>query len=296
MSNNYPELDIPRPDAGSAHLVQQTVAHLAGRELELTEGFYNHLFAMLPEVRAMFPDDMADQRVRLLKALLATVDSLHDPAGMEASLQQLGEVHYYRGLQDDQYQYVAHALVRTIRDILPGDWSTWLSSAWISVYSWMIAHMVVGAKRARAREEGGEAPGELMATQAGSYPEHSPAPASYREVPAHPSAHRQVSPTPYRQVSPTPVSYREDSPTPAAAYHQPPASYREESPFPSAYPQHRLDTPSSRSYRDAPSGGDPYGTSEYVRSDEDGAYPSRVPEPEPGVPTVYPRGRRRSMV
>jgi hemoglobin-like flavoprotein len=157
--------EIARPDADSARMVQRSIAHLAGRELQLTEGFYNHLFAMLPEARALFPDDMAEQRGRLLKALLSSVQALDDPAGMEARLQALGEIHFYRGIADDQYQYVGHALIRTVRDVVPADWSTWLSSAWISVYSWMIQHMVVGAKRARAHAESGSAEASFEAAQ-----------------------------------------------------------------------------------------------------------------------------------
>ncbi|HET9658482.1 MAG TPA: globin domain-containing protein [Kineosporiaceae bacterium] len=137
-------------------MVQQSIQRFHGREMELTTGFYSHLFSMLPAARALFPEDMAEQRVQLLKALLASVDSLvHDPAGMEIRLQALGGVHYQRGIADDQYQYVAHALVRTVRDVMPGDWSTWLSSAWISVYSWMISHMEAGARQARQRDEAG---------------------------------------------------------------------------------------------------------------------------------------------
>jgi hemoglobin-like flavoprotein len=166
--------EIARPDDDSARMVQESIARLAGREMELTEGFYNHLFAMLPEVRVLFPEDMAEQRVRLLKALLASVDSLHDPEGMEAQLQALGEIHYYRGIADDQYQYVGHALIRTVRDIVPGDWSTWLSSAWISVYSWMTQHMVFGAKRAREHVESGVSD---------AYP--SPYPAQAHQAPAY---------------------------------------------------------------------------------------------------------------
>jgi hemoglobin-like flavoprotein len=157
--------EITRPDAHSARMVQRSIAHLAGRELQLTEGFYRHLFAMLPEARALFPEDMAEQRGRLLQALLSSVQSLHDPAGMEARLQALGEIHYYRGIADDQYQYVGHALIRTVRDVVPADWSTWLSSAWISVYSWMIQHMVVGAKRARTHAESGSAEASFEAAQ-----------------------------------------------------------------------------------------------------------------------------------
>jgi hemoglobin-like flavoprotein len=129
-------------------MVQESIALLAGHELELAQGFYGHLFDLLPEVRALFPDGVAEQRIRLLKALLALMESLDAPELVESRLQVLGEIHYHRGIADDQYQYVGYALIRTVRDIFPEDWSTWLSSAWIGVSSWMIQHVVAGAKRA----------------------------------------------------------------------------------------------------------------------------------------------------
>jgi hemoglobin-like flavoprotein len=158
-------VDVPRPDPESARIVQEFVGRLSNRIPELGEAFYRHLFAMLPEVRPLFPDDMATQRDRLLNALLSSVYAIDDPLGMEARLQLLGESHHYRGIREDQYQYVAHALVRALRDTTPGEWSTWMSSAWISVYSWMIAHMVAGARRARLRDEAQQNTGGFAAAR-----------------------------------------------------------------------------------------------------------------------------------
>lgn len=154
MSDTALTVTVSRPDVDSTRVVQAAVHRLMPRVTELGVAFYRHLFGMLPEVRPLFPDDMVDQRQRLVEALLSAVHSLHDPQGMEVALQQLGETHYHRGVREDQYQYVPHALLRAVRDLAPGNFSTWESSAWISVYSWMVAHMVVGARRARMREEG----------------------------------------------------------------------------------------------------------------------------------------------
>ncbi len=187
MSDFLLQVDVPRPDEESARIVQQSVARLGNHLPALGEAFYRHLFAMLPEVRPLFPEEMADQRQRLLQALLTSVNSLHDPAAMEGRLQQLGESHYQWGILEDQYQYVAHALVRALRDINAGDWSTWVSSAWISVYSWMIAHMVAGARRARLRDEARAAAHPLPAAAAVPQPaagvgDPEAAPAGQREA------------------------------------------------------------------------------------------------------------------
>jgi hemoglobin-like flavoprotein len=148
-------VDVPRPDAESTRIVQTAVRRLAPRIPELGEAFYRHLFGLLPEVRDLFPEDMENQRQRLVESLLSSVYALHDPAGMEVTLQRLGATHHRRRVKEDHYQYVPHALLRAVRDISPGDFSTWESSAWISVYSWMVAHMVAGARQARLLEERG---------------------------------------------------------------------------------------------------------------------------------------------
>jgi nitric oxide dioxygenase len=175
-------VDVPRPDADSSRAVQAAVRRLAPRIPELGEAFYRHLFGMLPEVKFLFPDDMKDQRQRLVESLLSSVYALHDPAMMEVTLQQLGATHHRRGVKEDQYQYIPHALLRAVRDITPGDFSTWESSAWISVYSWMVAHMVAGARQARLLEEQGfSLPTGSLSAQTGNPSEHTgnfPAPSS----------------------------------------------------------------------------------------------------------------------
>jgi len=145
----------------------------------LADLFYHHLFILIPEARRLFNEDMSEQRMRLLSALLASVDSLDDPEQMERSLVHLGSVHYHRGLEDHQYMFVAHALVRSMRDLIPYDWSSELSSAWIDVYAWMIANMVAGAQQTRTRIEAGLAtPGPTTSPHQDSYPAPVPTPAA----------------------------------------------------------------------------------------------------------------------
>ena len=55
-------MTIPAPDAASTRAVRVSIRRLRGREDELSELFYQHLFKMMPEVRRMFPDDLAIRR------------------------------------------------------------------------------------------------------------------------------------------------------------------------------------------------------------------------------------------
>jgi hemoglobin-like flavoprotein len=147
-------VDAYRLDPRSVRLVQDSVRLLRGQEQRLAVIFYGHLFELVPEARRLFPADMGEQHQRLLAALLAAVESLDDPGRMERELLSLGEEHYHRGVEDHQFQYVAHALIRAVRELLPGDWSSSVSSAWVGLYTWMTTFMVAGSRRARGRALG----------------------------------------------------------------------------------------------------------------------------------------------
>lgn len=150
---------IARPETATIRTVQESVTHLAGRQSALVARFYDHLFAMLPETRALFPDDPSGKRVRLVQAMLATVEALDSTEEVEEALQDLGAEHYQMGVQEYQYQYAGHALLRALREVTDDGWSTRHSSAWISVYSWVVSHMVRGARRAQRELPFPEEPG-----------------------------------------------------------------------------------------------------------------------------------------
>jgi len=133
----------------SIALVRSSTRKLRGQEPQLAELFYAQLFGMAPDLRRLFPTDMGGQRLRLLDALLATIDGLDDPGAMERRLLALGADHYHRGVKEEQFQYVPHALVRSVRELQPAEWSSSLSSAWIGLYSWMIEHLAAGCRAAR---------------------------------------------------------------------------------------------------------------------------------------------------
>jgi hemoglobin-like flavoprotein len=150
---------VARLDQRSIDLVRRSVDGLRGQERHMADLFYGHLFRMVPEARRLFPADMSDQHLRLLEALLLAVDGLDDPAAMEARLLSLGEDQFARGVEERHLQYVAHALVRAVRELQPAEWSSSLSSAWIGLYSWMIGHMVAGFRRAGLRASSGPSAG-----------------------------------------------------------------------------------------------------------------------------------------
>jgi hemoglobin-like flavoprotein len=137
---------VGRPDQETIEMVRASCAGVIDRPALLAEHFYEHLFELAPQVRDMFPEDMALQNERMSGALLKAVQGAHNPARVEFMLRHMGAGHgRHHNVAPEHYPYVGRALVRAVRDLSP-QWAPALGSAWVQVYEWMAAHMVLGAE------------------------------------------------------------------------------------------------------------------------------------------------------
>lgn len=145
--------EVGRPDAETIQIARESCAAVADRPAALAESFYAHLFELAPQVRTMFPEDMSVQHERMSRTLTDAVRAADDPAAVERLLQRMGAAHgRNHAVVAEHYPYVGRALVRAVRDLSPG-WSTAVGSAWVQVYEWMAAHMVLGAENSAAHTE-----------------------------------------------------------------------------------------------------------------------------------------------
>jgi hemoglobin-like flavoprotein len=156
---------IPRPAPSVIAAVQASCAAVAHRPVCLAEAFYVHLFEMAPHLRAMFPPDLTGQMQKMSDTLLGAIAQLGtaDTAKLEAALRRLGADHHTRfRVEPEHYHYVGHALTRAVRDVSGPGYSGSLSSAWISVYQWVAAHMTAGAQAAEAGASATDEPGVAL--------------------------------------------------------------------------------------------------------------------------------------
>jgi hypothetical protein len=95
----------------------------------------------------MFADDMSLQHERMCRILLQAVTMAdQDPVAVEIMLQKMGAQHArHFDVIPEHYPFVGRALVRAVR-ALSMSWSTEIGSAWVQVYEWLAAHMVLGAR------------------------------------------------------------------------------------------------------------------------------------------------------
>jgi hemoglobin-like flavoprotein len=142
--------ELPPFDPATVAIVRSSVTKLPSEPIELTREFYRQLFAIAPQTRTLFAEDITDQTERLLSAILAAVRGMDRPELVEDHLRRWGVVHRrMHGVTNDLYVYVGHALIRALHQVF-GHLETSVSSAWVAVYEWMAAVMIDGADSAEA--------------------------------------------------------------------------------------------------------------------------------------------------
>jgi hemoglobin-like flavoprotein len=97
--------------------------------------FYDRLFEIAPEVRALFPDDMTEQKKKLMAMLGTAVASLHKLDTILPAVQALGQRHKGYGVTADQYAPVGAALLWTLEKGLGPDFTPEVKSAWTETYT-----------------------------------------------------------------------------------------------------------------------------------------------------------------
>ena len=69
--------------------------------------FYHRLFELAPDVRALFPEDMREQRRNLMQMLNVTVNGLSNLDRLVPMVEALGRRHVNYGVQQPHYLYFA---------------------------------------------------------------------------------------------------------------------------------------------------------------------------------------------
>ncbi len=108
------------------------VRPIAGTAADL---FYGRLFEIAPQVRALFPEDMAEQKQKLMAMLGLAVANLAHPETVVPALQNLGRKHVAYGTQAAHYEPVGAALLWTLEQGLGPDFTPEVREAWTETYA-----------------------------------------------------------------------------------------------------------------------------------------------------------------
>jgi hemoglobin-like flavoprotein len=126
-------------------LVQQSFSKVAPISEQAAVIFYDRLFEVAPTVRALFPDDMKEQRKKLMATLAVVVNGLSNIETVLPAASALAKRHVNYGARPEHYPVVGGALLFTLEKGLGADWTPELAAAWTAAYGTLSTYMITEA-------------------------------------------------------------------------------------------------------------------------------------------------------
>ena len=137
-------------DKRQIELVQSSWAKVEPIADDAAKMFYTKLFDLNPALQDLFPDDLGEQRKKLMATIGMAVKGLAKIEELVPALKKLGAGHAAYGVVDADYGTVADALLWTLGQGLGGDFTDECRDAWVVVYTVLADTMKSGASAAAA--------------------------------------------------------------------------------------------------------------------------------------------------
>jgi hemoglobin-like flavoprotein len=137
-------------DEAQKELVRETFAKIAPVSDLAAEMFYDRLFALDPDLRPMFKNDMKKQGAMLMAVLATAVGNLHRMDQILPTVRELGRRHAGYGVRDAHYDTVAAALLSTLEAALGDEFTDAVRGAWTACYLVLAGEMKAAAAAERA--------------------------------------------------------------------------------------------------------------------------------------------------
>jgi nitric oxide dioxygenase len=126
-------------------LVQQSFAKVAPISDQAAIIFYNRLFEVAPQVKAMFPENMTEQRKKLMATLAVVVNGLSDLPSILPAASALAIRHVSYGARREHYPVVGATLLYTLEKGLGEAWTPEVAAAWTAAYETLSNYMMAEA-------------------------------------------------------------------------------------------------------------------------------------------------------
>ncbi|MFC4453618.1 globin family protein [Deinococcus sonorensis] len=122
-------------------LVQSTFRLVEPVAEDAARLFYARLFELDPELRRLFPHDLAGQGRKLMTALGLVVRGLRAPEVILPVARDLGRRHRGYGVRDEHYAVVGDALLWTLERGLGDAFTPEVRAAWGAAYTLLSGEM-----------------------------------------------------------------------------------------------------------------------------------------------------------
>jgi hemoglobin-like flavoprotein len=123
-------------------LVQESFAKVAPISETAAVLFYDRLFEIAPQVQAMFPTDMTEQRRKLMATLAVVVNGLNNLESILTAASALATRHVSYGAKAEHYPVVGAALLWTLEKGLGDAWTPEVAEAWTAAYATLSGFMI----------------------------------------------------------------------------------------------------------------------------------------------------------
>jgi hemoglobin-like flavoprotein len=130
--------------------LQNHYAAVSGRSEALVERFYSTIFAKHPELRGMFPADMARQREHLATALAVIARNYAQLELLEEPLMEMGARHLAYGARPEHYGIIRDAMLEALAWVQPELWTADVAEAWRTAIERVSISMLRGAAAVEA--------------------------------------------------------------------------------------------------------------------------------------------------
>jgi hemoglobin-like flavoprotein len=126
-------------------LVQTSFAQVAPIAATAADLFYGRLFEIAPQVRAMFPADISEQKKKLMAMLGTVVAGLNSLDTVMPAVRALGRRHGGYGVKAQHYAPVGAALLWTLEKGLGAAFTPDVKDAWATAYIVLSTTMIDAA-------------------------------------------------------------------------------------------------------------------------------------------------------
>lgn len=126
-------------------LVQQSFDKVAPIADQAATIFYDRLFEVAPQVKAMFPSDLTEQRKKLMATLAVVVNGLSNLESVLPAASALAIRHVSYGAKPEHYPVVGGALLWTLEKGLGDAWMPEVAAAWTAAYGTLSGYMISAA-------------------------------------------------------------------------------------------------------------------------------------------------------
>ena len=123
-------------------LVQSSFAKVAPIAPQAADLFYGRLFEVAPSVRSLFPEDLSEQKKKLMGMLAVVVGGLDRLDTILPAASALAKRHVAYGAAAEHYPVVGGALLWTLEKGLGESWTPDVADAWTEAYSTLSGFMV----------------------------------------------------------------------------------------------------------------------------------------------------------